>query len=203
MDKRIIKHKFSTHEINRDTEILIVGTFNPDTAGNDADFFYSRKHNFLWEILPEIFPKGTGTLKGKSVKEKLTFMHINHINFIDLISEVEVELGQENNYNDKYLDSKVKVWYNIIDEIKKLKKIRMVCITRSTLTDIPNMKGKVDEIKKHCEENNIQFHFLLSPSSGSSISISLAEEYKNYRKNNPNGNTITYRKTKYKELLNP
>jgi len=67
-----IKHKFSGHKIQKDTEILIIGTFNPDTEGNDAEFFYGRSRNYLWKILPLCI--GNEDLKGKPFDEKLRFI---------------------------------------------------------------------------------------------------------------------------------
>lgn len=39
----LVKHKFRDHQIQADTEILIIGTFNPDAAKNNADFFLRQK----------------------------------------------------------------------------------------------------------------------------------------------------------------
>ena len=100
-----IKHRFINHKINPQTEILVIGTFNPDTDKNKADFFYGRPRNFLWTLISTSF--GKTSLKGKSKEEKLQFIELFKIDFIDLISEVEVE--EVANYNDHYLDDKVSV----------------------------------------------------------------------------------------------
>ena len=50
-----IKHLLLDYKINPETETLIIGTFNPDTPENDADFFYGRSRNFLWKMLPTAF----------------------------------------------------------------------------------------------------------------------------------------------------
>lgn len=42
-----VKHRFINHKINPDTEILILGTFNPEAKENEADFFYGRSRNYL------------------------------------------------------------------------------------------------------------------------------------------------------------
>jgi G:T/U-mismatch repair DNA glycosylase len=63
-----IAHKFVNKKIDPDTEILIIGTFNPDTAGNEADFFYGRQRNFLWTLLPYAF--GEANLKNASRNDK-------------------------------------------------------------------------------------------------------------------------------------
>lgn len=163
----IIKHRFLTYEINPDTEILIIGTFNPDAKDNKAEFFYGRGRNFLWRLLPTAF--GAENLKDKTKQEKFDFIKKQKIDFIDLISEVEVEEGEETNYEDKYIDSKVTKWCDVIAEIKKLKKIKRICLTRKTLSDIPKMKIRVDEIQKYCVVNNIPFQFLKTPARTYSI----------------------------------
>jgi len=156
-----IKHRFIQHKINPYTENLIVGTFNPDTADNEADFFYGRERNFLWRLLPTAF--GYENLKGKSKNEKLDFIQQYKIDFIDLISEVNVDEGQEANYDDRYIDKKVKEWREVVDELKKLSNLKRVAFTRKTLNDIPRMKIRVEAIQKYCTEKQISFQFLKTP----------------------------------------
>lgn len=98
-----IRHRFINHTINPKTETLIIGTFNPDTEGNSAEFFYGRQRNFLWTLLSTAFNETS--LKGQSKEEKLKFIEKYRIDFIDLISEVEV--SEVANYKDGYLDNKV------------------------------------------------------------------------------------------------
>lgn len=154
-----IRHRFIDHKVNPRTETLIIGTFNPDTVENIADFFYGRQRNFLWTLIPTAF--GEISLKGKPKKEKLQFIERFKIDFIDLISEVEVE--EVSNYDDAYLDNKVTKWKNVITEIEKLPHIKKVCLTRKSVADIPNMKMKIEEIKRFCEKNNITFQYLTTP----------------------------------------
>lgn len=158
---RIIKHKFIDHIINPETEILIIGTFNPDTERNPAEFFYGRDRNFLWRLLPAAFE--FNDLKEKSKAEKIDFIHTAKIDFVDLIYEVAIDEGQEVNYEDAYLDSRVTVWQDVISQLKVLKKIRKVGFTRKTLADIPAMKSKIEEIKAYCDNNRIHFQHLTTP----------------------------------------
>lgn len=51
----IIGHKFIDHQLNPNTMVLIVGTFNPNVNNNEADFFYGRNRNYLWRLLPIAF----------------------------------------------------------------------------------------------------------------------------------------------------
>ena len=121
----IVSHRFLTHEINQDLETLIIGTFNPDTEENQAEFFYGRSRNYLWRLLPTAYNEQD--LKNADKKEKLDFIDRRKIDFIDLISIVEVEEGEEANYYDGFIDGKVKKWRNIIDEIDRLKNIKRIC----------------------------------------------------------------------------
>ncbi len=154
-----IRHRFINHTINPKTETLIIGTFNPDTEGNSAEFFYGRQRNFLWTLLSTAFNETS--LKGQSKEEKLKFIEKYRIDFIDLISEVEV--GEVANYKDGYLDNKVTEWRNVISEIAKLSHLKRVCLTRKSFGNIPNMKKRIDEIKSYCEERKIPFKFLTTP----------------------------------------
>lgn len=154
-----IRHRFINHNINPKTETLVIGTFNPDTEENIADFFYGRQRNFLWTLIPTAFNETS--LKGKTRNEKLKFIEKYRIDFIDLISEVEVE--EVANYDDGYLDSKISEWRDVISEIDKLTNLKRVCLTRKSFGDIPNMKTKIEEIKNHCERKKIPFQFLTTP----------------------------------------
>lgn len=154
-----IRHRLLSHRINPKTEILIIGTFNPDTNENIADFFYGRQRNFLWTLIPTAF--GETSLKGKRKDQKLKFIEKYKFDFIDLISEVDVD--EVANYNDGYLDDKVTGWRNVIAEIEKLPNLKRICLTRKSFGDIPNMKKKIDEIKNYCDEKKIPFRFLTTP----------------------------------------
>lgn len=156
-----ITHRFWSHSIHPDTETLIVGTFNPETDANDADFFYGRKRNFLWRLLPTAF--GCEDLKGRSKSDKINFIRQHRIDFIDLITQVEVDPGEEANYDDIYLDSKKPALNDIVAELGKLVHIKRVCFTRKTLAGIPNMRSKVNEIQGYCAINGIDFSLLKTP----------------------------------------
>lgn len=158
----LVKHKFANHKIQNNTKILILGTFNPDVDGNKAVFFYGRPQNHLWKLLPLIF--GENNLKKGSIDKKKLFMKKHKIDFADLIYEVEIEKGQETNYEDKYLDKRVKKWFNIVKLLENDPSIKEVYFTRKTFVAIPNMKIKIDEIKDYCDKNNLKFECLETPS---------------------------------------
>jgi G:T/U-mismatch repair DNA glycosylase len=154
-----IKHRFSSHIIHPQTEILIIGTFNPETPENKADFFYGRHRNFLWTLIPVAF--GDNSLKGKSKEEKVAYIQRRKIDFIDLITEVQVE--EPDNYDDSYLDKNISGWTDIICRIEKLKNLKKVCFTRKSFADIPNMKIRLDTIKNICQQKNIFFQCVTTP----------------------------------------
>lgn len=154
-----VKHRFLNHTINPKTEILVVGTFNPETIENQAEFFYGRSRNHLWTLIPLAY--GEVNLKGADKANKLAFIDKYKIDFIDLISEVDVE--KPDNYYDGYLDKMKPKWRDIIGEIEKLKLLKKVCFTRKSFSDIPNMKVEIEKIKKHCESNGIYFEYLNTP----------------------------------------
>ena len=158
---KIVEHKFKNHQIQSDTESLVIGTFNPNSIENPADFFYGRNRNSLWKLMPIAFDKES--LKDRPKSEKIEFIQTFKIDFVDLISSVLVDQGQEKNYDDSYLDSRVEKWTDIILILSSLKSIKRVCFTRKTLSDIPKMKERIVEIEKFCKTKNIHFSFLVTP----------------------------------------
>lgn len=156
-----VKHRFIDHQISNETETLIIGTFNPETSANDADFFYGRSRNYLWRLLPIAFRKPD--LKGATKQQKLEFIRTNKIDLVDLIEEIKVEDGQEANYYDGFIDGKVTKWRNITEIINSLPNLKKVCFTRKTFSDIPNMKKQLDSIQQQCEKKLIAFKALTTP----------------------------------------
>ncbi len=160
MVRQHILHLTRSHEISKETEILLLGTFNPDTPGNTADFFYGRPRNFMWTLLPGVF--GEASLKHSPISEKRNFMQRYKIDFIDLISEVVVD--EATNYEDQYLDSKEIKWRDVQAEIAKLPQLKMVCFTRKSFSGIPKMRRQVEAIQDYCMQKGIAFHMLSTPS---------------------------------------
>ena len=97
------------------------------------------------------------------MQEKKSFIEKHKIDFIDLISEVKVEVGQEINYDDRYIDSRVTEWRDVIAEIEQLKKLKRICLTRKTVSDIPKMKERIEKIKEHCASKKMKFQMLTTP----------------------------------------
>lgn len=153
-------HKFENHEISKETKILILGTFHPDIP-NEADFFYGRSRNYLWRILPEVFHYAN--LKQSQIEDKFKFMKKFNIDFVDIIKEIDVPFGQENNYNDAFIDALVVEWKNIILEIQKLKNIEAIYFTRKTFIGIPNIESEISKIRNYCTKECIRFCLLETP----------------------------------------
>jgi G:T/U-mismatch repair DNA glycosylase len=158
---KTIRHRMEHHKVNPNTEILIVGTFNPETQENSADFFYGRERNFLWRLLPTSFQYQD--LKGADKKRKQEFIAANKVDFVDLITVVEVENGKEADYSDAYIDQHVTEWTDVISLIKSLKNLKKVVVTRKTFSDVPNIKKYVDKIRDYCSSQNIAFECLPTP----------------------------------------
>lgn len=159
--KKIIRHRLEDHQVNSGAEILIVGTFNPGTPENTADFFYGRKRNFLWRLLPNAFKYNE--LKSADKQQKQEFIAASKVDFVDLITAVEVEEREEANYSDAYIDQYIKEWTDVIGLISSLEKLKKVVITRKTFSDVPNIKKCVEKIRDHCAKNNIAFECLPTP----------------------------------------
>lgn len=158
-----IEHKFKDHEVDANTKILILGTFNPGIE-DGPDFFYGRPKNYLWELLPVCFNQTS--LKEESLEFKKEFMLKYHIDFADIIHSVVVPVEKANNVSDIYIDNKVKSWKEIKELIDGLKYIEAVYFTRITFQGIPNIHQKVKSISQHCinREKKIRFSLLETPS---------------------------------------
>ena len=149
------------HEVNPETEILILGTFNPETPGNTADFFYGRSRNFLWRLLPAAFQYED--LKGADRQKKREFIAANKIDFADLITAVEVDEGKEADYSDAYIDRCAKEWTDTTGLIQSLKMLKKVVVTRKTFSDVPNIKQHVEKVRDYCMVCDIAFECLPTP----------------------------------------
>lgn len=158
---KIIKHRFENRPVNPDSEVLIVGTFNPETPGNEAEFFYGRSRNFLWRLLPASYQQQS--LKGATKQEKLDFIASNKIEFTDLIKSVKVEKEQEANYSDTYIDKHIEKTNDVVSLIKSLQNLKKVVVTRQTFSGVPKIKQQVDLIREYCQQNSIAFECLPTP----------------------------------------
>lgn len=157
----IVYHKFRNHQVNSETKILILGTFNPDVE-NGPDFFYGRPHNFLWKLLPGCW--GKESLKNKLLEDKIKFMDDYKIDFADIIHAVNVPENQKNNINDAFIDDKVEEWKDIITLINLLPKLEAVYFTRKTFGSIKNIEKQIGIISSYCNKKQLRFCLLETPS---------------------------------------
>lgn len=158
----LIHHRFSGRPVSADTEIVIVGTFNPETPENKADFFYGRTQNHLWNLLPTAF--GKSSLKNSSKDEKMKFMTQYKIDFMDVITSVNVE--KPDDYRDDYIDACVAEWTDVVGQLRKLSNLRKVCVTRKTFSGIPNIRKQLLEVEEYCRKHSIHFQYLITPARG-------------------------------------
>jgi G:T/U-mismatch repair DNA glycosylase len=156
----VILHKFREHQVSPNTEILILGTFNPDIP-DGPDFFYGRPRNFLWHLLPHCW--GLSSLKESSLSSKQKFMTAYKIDFADLIHALDIPEGEESNVDDAFIDSHVNQWKDIKGIIDNLPNLKAVYFTRKTFNGIPNMRGQVNLIAEHCKQKNIRICKLDTP----------------------------------------
>lgn len=156
----LLSHKFEDHIIDPKTEILIIGTFNPNIP-EGPDFFYGRPRNFLWQLLPQSY--GLPSLKQAGLQAKKDFMREYHIDFADLIGSVNVEAGQEDNVADIYIDGKAQTWKQISQIIDGLPNLSAVFLTRKTFNGIPKITGKIREIQRQVRDRGLYFACLKTP----------------------------------------
>jgi hypothetical protein len=161
-----ILHKFRNHQLNPQTEILILGTFNPDIP-DEVDFFYGRSRNFLWHLLPQCW--GLAPLKDAPLSSKQEFMTQYKIDFADLIHSLEIPEGQEENTDDTFVDSHVKEWKDIIQLIGTLPNLKAVYFARKTFNGIPNMRIQINMVSEYCKEKGIRICKLETPARHYSV----------------------------------
>lgn len=156
----IIYHKFQNHEVNPNTEILILGTFNHDDQ-DGPDFFYGKSRTFLWHLLPQCW--GLEPLKEADMASKQEFMATYKIDFADLIDSIDVPEGEEANVDDNFIDTHVNQWKDIIGLINMLPNLNAVYFTRKTFNGIVNMKVQIMQVANYCKQKNIRFCKLETP----------------------------------------
>lgn len=156
----IVNNKFKAHKPSTETEIVILGLFSSPNK-QSGDFFFGRSRVFLWHMLPICFNQPT--LQEASLDAKQAFMKRYKIDFIDIISSVDLE-DEEAILDDEVLDGQVHEFTNIVSELKQLPKLKAVYFTRKTFNGIPHCKQALQEVVTYCKENNIRFCKLDTPS---------------------------------------
>ena len=158
----IVKHKFLHKYPISGKKILIIGTFNPDIICNEATYFYSRRRNYFWDLLPSVFD--SKSLKDELVEEKINFLKITNIELTDLILSVDISDDDMPFYGDDKLQDVLK-WNtdNILNVLKKNHTQEVYFTRKSFDKKVKNIKDEIYKIKNFCEENNIEFEFLPTP----------------------------------------
>ena len=181
---KIEEHPFSPF-VPDHAHTLIVGSFPgmEQTGNKDSpnEWFYSASDNLFWIILSEAFQTEL-----KTVKQKKDFFDKKGIAITDIFTKVK---RKEKSNLDKYL---TEMEYN-----KRIKSI----IEASRINKLFFTSKFVE---KHFIKEFPQITFgicLPSPSQAANIPISISEDFKNYKQENPNGNTYSFRVFKYKLLL--
>lgn len=153
-----VQHGFLDHKINPDAETIIIGTFNPGSLCK-IDFFYASPRNRLWSLVPHAF--GEADLRMASRDVKLEFSRRRRIDFIDIISEIEIEAKEVCNRDDNYLDARVTQWRDVIAELRDLRSVRRLCFTRKTFgKHVREIEKRVLQLKEHFGS---KFRLMASP----------------------------------------
>ncbi|PLY13701.1 MAG: hypothetical protein C0628_05655 [Sulfurimonas sp.] len=157
-----VKHKLLKEYPLQGRKTLIIGTFNPDVACNDAKFFYGRAKNFFWRLLPEVF--GKESLKGDVQKQK-EFLMQHDIELSDLILSVEMSEKDICSYGDDKLKEVIE-WNtpNILKTLSKGKTKEVYFTRKSFDKNVQNIRDEIYKIKEFCGRNGIKFGFLPTPS---------------------------------------
>ena len=154
-------HKFRSHQINPDTKILILGTFQPDIE-NGIYFFHSQKENCLWQILPACFSETS--LRGQSPEFKKDFIRRKQVDFADIIASLRT--GSESRktlYNDVMLDQIVDQWNKTEEMIDGLRFLEAVYFIRKTFHAMPRIEKRILQIRNHCVRRCMRFSLLKAP----------------------------------------
>jgi len=156
----VILHKFREYQVSPETEILMLGTFNPDIP-TGPDFFYGLQRNFLWHLLPQCWD--LPSLKNEPLVSKQQFMATYKIDFADIIHSLDIPEGMEGNVDDDFIDGHINEWKDIIVLINGLPNLKAIYFTRKTFNGIPNMRAQVTVIANYCQARSIRFCKLETP----------------------------------------
>jgi G:T/U-mismatch repair DNA glycosylase len=144
-----ILHKFRNQQVNPNTRILFLGTYNPDIPEdqNAATYFYGRGRNRFWELLPETF--GHPSLQNATDQEKMDYMSEHGFGLSDLIYSLDnVPEAQEGNFKDEFIDPYVSEWFDTPALIESLPNLEKVFVTRVSFDKkVPNMKQRILSIR--------------------------------------------------------
>lgn len=174
----------------RDLQFLIIGTFNPSwnaENGDNAEYFYGRKSNQFWCILPHAFY--SPCLIDKGAEEWVAFCERHHIGLTDIIGSISNANEDDGDhfsdltisFEDRKLEKQVIGHYfytpqfrhgEIMATIEANKSsLKGVYFTRSTFNDIPRIRQRWIAIQAFCEPLGIPALALPTPSPRGNTAI--------------------------------
>lgn len=161
----LVKHKFLDAYPIKGKKILIIGTFNPDTISNSAQFYYGRKRNYFWELLPKALGKDE-SLKGCELVEKQkAFLEQHSIELSDLIYSVELNEDEIGNYSDDKLNNVISWNTQNIIEVLNVGNVKEVYFTRISFNKkVQRIQENIQRIENTCKNKDIKFSYLPTPS---------------------------------------
>jgi len=184
-DNNIEEHPFEPF-IPENISKLILGSFpGMEQVKNKLDkkeWFYTAQDNQFWTILSKVYETD---LSSTELKQEL--FRKRGIGITDIFIKVKRKKRSNRDlylYDVEYNDTK-------ISSILNNSKPKIILFTSKYVEK--HFKKVFPEV------NNTKC--LPSPSGAANIPISKSEDYKKYILVNPIGNTLTYRVSKYKELL--
>ncbi|SEH97801.1 uracil-DNA glycosylase family protein [Epilithonimonas hominis] len=164
-------------------ETLVVGTFNPEwSRSNNADWFYGRRTNNFWNVLPRIYLENELICSDKQTK--LDFCRKHRIGITDLIKTINTASQEEHfniisSFSDKAIEDNFKndiTQVNIIEILENKKTIRNVYLTRSAKNGMWRNLWK--DIKSFCIDHEIYCTELLTPSNYAMYQYNKTEKQK-------------------------
>lgn len=172
--------------VPKNARILIIGSFpgmdQVKNKANSEEWFYTAKDNQFWTIISAVYENKLLTTESKKMLFEKEGIGITDI-FLKIKRKVKSNL-------DKHL---IVVEYNDqeIKAILESGKFDLILFTSRYVEK--HFKIKFPEVS-----NSIA---LPSPSGAANIPISKTEAYKKFIRENPEGNTKTFRIVKYREFL--
>ena len=166
-------HKFQNYlkleRIDFEPSTLIVGTFNPSVEGNKAEWFYGRKENNFWDVLPKIY--GENSIRGATPADWKAFCKRHKIAITDLISCIEdadlsipLDIKQLKTYLDKTIAEKYEKHSDveIVDLLISNPTIKNVYLTRAAKEKF--WKTRWTKVEQYAQNNKLHEQKLITPS---------------------------------------
>lgn len=165
---------------NQKLKYLFIGTFNPEwnnPNGNNANWFYGRRTNSFWRILPETFGhlNLNNAQNRKNPKPWRDYCIQNGIGLTDIIQTITDAEEQEHNaeilgFLDDQLEGFNEVLLTDISNliIRNAESLCGVYLTRycHTLNKNGIFYQRWTEIENLCDQNGIHHSCLVTPSNG-------------------------------------